>query len=321
MTCLKRPKSCHGLAACALLLLTTGCAGLRPSAAKHSLDSRIEYYEDRVQQCPKLYPAHAALAIAYLNKARETHDAVCVQRARAAAAQSLAIQPSLVGFQAMAAIANFAHQFEESIGWSNRAYETAPDDPSVASALVESLIALDRIEDAKQVCARASAAPDNFHTWIAKARIAVATGEIVAANHAYVRAADMAEQQGADEFAAWALIMASGVLIDTGQPKGARALLDRAEKLDAGSSMLALHRAELAEAEGRTADALRLYTKLADRTGDPAVHARAFAVARKLGNEKEARRHFDAAVQGYQKVLDAGEDYTRDALNQLRSQA
>ncbi len=321
MACQKRRECCHGMAVCALLLLTTGCAGLRPSASKCSLDSRIRYYEDRVKQCPKLYPAHAALAIAYLNKARETHDAVCVQRARAAATRSLAIQPNFSGFQAMAAIANFAHQFEESIKWSNKANEAAPDDTSVASTLVESLIAVGRIEDAKQVCAQASVASDNFHTWVAKARIAVATGEIVAANHAYVCAADMAEQQGADEFAAWALVMASGVLIDSGQPKGARALLDRAEKLDAASSMLKLHRAELAEAEGRTAVALRLFGKLADRTGDPAVHARAFVVARKLGNEEAARRHFDAAVRGFQKVLDAGEDYTRDALNQLRSQA
>ena len=124
-TSIKRRFSHLGLAALLPAFVAAGCVHSRPVSTM-SLDSRINYYQCRVRRFPNLYPAHTALAIAYLDKARRTHDAVWVQRARAAAAESLAIQPNLSGFQAMAAISNFAHRFEEAIEWSNKAAPRRP---------------------------------------------------------------------------------------------------------------------------------------------------------------------------------------------------
>jgi len=286
-----------------------------------SLDTRINHYQSRVRRFPKLYPAHSALASAYLDKAKQTHDPVWVQRAREAAAESLAIQPNFAGFQAMAAICNFAHRFEEAIEWSNKAAQTSPGDTSVAAALVESNIGLGRVQEAEQVCAQTSGSTEDFYRLIAQARVAVAKREVDQASQTYIQAANAAGRQAANDFSAWALIMAAGILIDAGRPAEARPLLDRAENIDSNNYILDLHRAELAEAEGQLSEALRLYGRLADRNGDPAVHARAFQVARILGREAEARRHFTAAEHGYQKALDAGEVYTLGALARLYLEA
>lgn len=309
-----------GMAALLLAFVATGCVHSRPVSTM-SLDSRINHYQSRVRRFPNLYPAHTALAIAYLDKARQTHDAVWVQRARAAAAESLAIQPNLSGFQAMAAISNFSHRFEEAVEWSNKAAQTAPGDTSVMATLVESNIALGRVQEAERFCAQAAGSTDDFYRLVANARVAVAKREVDQASQTYIRAANVAGRQAANDFSAWALVMAAGVLIDAGRPAEARPLLDRAGKIDSSNFMLALHRAELDEAEGQWSEALRLYARLADRNGDPAVHARAFEVARKLGREESARRHFAAAERGYQKVLDAGEVYTLAALARLYLEA
>ncbi len=286
-----------------------------------SLDSRINHYQSRVRRFSNLYPAHTALAVAYLAKARQTHDPVWVQRAREVAAESLAIQPSLAGFQAMAAISNFAHRFEEALEWSNKAAQTAPGDTSVTAALVESSIALGRVQEAERFCAQAAGSSDDFYWLVASARVAVAKREVDQASQTYIRAANVAGRQAANDLSAWALVMAAGVLIDAGRPAEARPLLARAEKIDSNNFVLALHRAELDEAEGQWSKALRLYARLADRIGDPAVHARAFEVARKLGREEAARRHFTAAEREYQRAIDAGEIYTLGALARLYLEA
>lgn len=309
-----------GTAFVPLIACASGCRHLRKPPSV-SPDNRIIYYQDKVRKSPKLYPAHAALAYAYLEKARDTHDPVWLKRARTSATDSVTIQPNLAGFQAMAAICNFAHRFEESIEWSQKAAQAAPGDPAIIAALVESQIALGRVSDAEQLCVGALVPPNDFFLLVAQARIALAKYEIDKAVQKFVQAAADADRREASDFASWALIMGAGILIDAGRPAEARPLLDRAGGFDHGHSMLALHWAELAEAEERLSDAYSQYARLADKNNDPTVHERAFVIAKRLKHDDAARRHFEAAQSGYLKVIEYGEDYTRDALARLRGKA
>ena len=70
-------------------------------------------------------------------------------------------------------------------------------------------------------------------------------------------------------------------------------------------------------AEGQLDKALGVYEGLLGEQEDPAIHRRAFLVARWLGQEDRAHRHFEAAEQGFQRVIDAGEVYTLGGLARL----
>ena len=79
--------------------------------------------------------------------------------------------------------------------------------------------------------------------------------------------------------------------------------------------------AELAVAEGRPAEALATYERLLRRRDDPEVHRRAFLLARELGREAAARRHFEAAEALDRRALDAGEIYSMESLARLYCEA
>jgi len=295
-----------------------GCAHPRPASTAR-VTERIRHYERQVEKYPRHYPAYVSLGYACLDRARQTHDAAWVRKARAYVARSLEIQPSLTGYQAMAAICNFAHRFPEAIVWGEQAAQAAPEDTSVTALLVEAHLALGQIEEATRLCQRTAAGAEDFHGLVAKARLAAAQERPAEAAELFVRAA--AASGEAREFATWALVMAAGVWIDAGRTAEARLLLDDAARLDDADFMLALHRAELAEAEGDWPEALARYERLAAEDGDPTVHARAFIAARRLGNESAGHRHFTAAELAYRKVLAEGEVYTLGSLADLYAEA
>jgi len=82
-----------------------------------------------------------------------------------------------------------------------------------------------------------------------------------------------------------------------------------------------VHRAKLNEREGRLAEALLVYESILGDDPDPAIEARAFVVASRLGREESAARHFAAAEQGLERPLGAGEVYTLGALARLYADA
>lgn len=304
-----------GLAA---TLLGVGCA--RPSPSFREVDARISYYQKRVESEPRLYPAFALLGAAYLDKARCTHDPVWLARSREALARSMEIQPSFDAMKSIAAVCNYAHRFENALNWIDRAAGAMPEDTSLLAMRVEALLALGRATEAQRAVA-ASTSTSDFYVAAAKGQVASVMNQPDDARAAFLVSAEAARSQKANQLQAWALVMAAGTLIDSGRASDAKPLLDSARALDPDSVDLAIHDAEILEAEGQSESALATYAHIANNSNDPVLHAKSFSLARKLGHQREAAAHFKAAESGFQKAIDAGEVYTLEALAMLYLEA
>lgn len=257
------------------------------------------------------------LALAHLDRARGTHAAADLAAARAAAAESLKIQPSFQAYQAMAAICGFAHRFEETLTWCDRAESASPSDTSVLGQRVEALVELGRIDEAEQRLRLFAAVQDDFYVWVSRGRCLVAREQAPAAADAFRNAAKIARARDAAALAAWAGAMAAGCFIDIGDADRAQAILDDAEMCDPSFAIVQLHRAEWLELRGRHAESLTILEKLLARNDDPVLRARACLTAHAAGESAAARRHFERAEAGCRAIMDAGEVFTLGTLAEL----
>jgi predicted Zn-dependent protease len=300
------------------LLVGVGCAG--PSPSVQEIDHRISYYQDRVRSEPRLYPGYALLGAAYLDKARCAHDPVWLARSREVLARSMEIQPNFDAMKTTAAVCNFSHRFEDALRWIDRAAGAMPEDTSLVAMRVEALLALGRVVEA-QNAVTASELADDFYVAAARGQVAIAMGRLDDARVAFFDSAEAARAQKANQLQAWALVMAAGTLIDSGRAANAKRLLASARTLDPDSVDLAIHDAEVLEANGKPESALAKYADLANDSGDPGLHAKSFALAKKLSRRTDAAAHFKAAESGFQKAIDAAEVYTLEAMAMLYLEA
>lgn len=288
------------------------------SQAKESL----AYYEERVARHPNLYPAHTGLAAAYLDLARETADPEPLSRARAALERSLAIQPSYEAMALMASVALFSHRFDEALRWIDRAAAASPADGIDTRLLpgkVEALLGLGAGDEIPALFAARDRLAGDCHALIARAQWLRAEERPDEAVEALQRAASggCREGDGAPALIAWAETAIAGILIDAGHPDPARPHLAAARAADPCRRDLRLHEAELMEAEGADAGALRVYEALLAQVEDPFVRHRAFLVARRLGERERAGGHLSGAESAYQRAIDRGEVYTLEGLARL----
>ena len=304
-----------------------------------SADARIRYYETRLSKNPQLYPLHTRLGWAYLDKARQTHEATWVGKARQAAERSQALQSNFDAMKLMMTVEKYSHRFENAVAWGWRAADASPGgrkqmDPEVLVGLVEAYLGLGQATEAERLLPRSEAGVDRFYVAAAMGRFFAAQGQVDAAVRAFLHARDLAAtelagrsgpgSQGAGAPSTdpqrWALIMAGGVLLDNGRIAEARPHFQAAAR--AGwTPLLGVHEAEVHEAEGRPAQALASYEKVLTRDPDPEVRRHAFRLARAQGDEKRAGAHFVAAERALRAALEAGEIYTLGALAQLYADA
>jgi tetratricopeptide (TPR) repeat protein len=299
------------------MILMGGCAQHRPTPPPSDCDTRIQYYSNKTSEHPRHYPSYALLGAAYLDKARETLDPSWLTKARSAMNRSLEIQPNFEAFKVMTALCNYAHRFEDALQWGKRAAETYPTDTEVTVLLVEAYMGLGKYDEARKLLPPAGQKPADFYTASAMGNWLVSQRRYKEAVDCFSKAAEFARTENVRELVVWAEVSAAGALMDARQLDAARKRLDAAANVDEKDVRLHLHRAELLEAKGKTQEALAMAETLLQRRNDPAVHRKAFVLARKLGQTSQAQLHFDAAEKGFQRAVDAGEIYTLEALARL----
>lgn len=321
-------------AAVRLALLVTSFAmgiGRAPAvpvgpAAEPTAAERVEHYSGRIAKNPGLYPLHTQLALACLDRARETHDPSWLARARAAAATAQAIQDNYDSLLALAAIENYAHRFDEALRWARRAAEASVNgpawpDPVVSAALVEAHLGLGQVQEAGRLVPASPGEIRDYEAAAARGRWLAAADRPDDATSAWGVAAALAAQAGESERSAFAEAMAGGVLLDAGRPAAAKPHIESAARIDATLPAVVLHQAELELAEGNPAGALaRLESHLAGNP-DPAIEALAYEAALRAGDPARAERHYAAAEKGLERAIAAGEVYTLGALARLYATA
>jgi tetratricopeptide (TPR) repeat protein len=290
-------------------------------------EERIRYYAVRLAESPRLYPLLTRLGLAYLDRARETHDPVWLPKAREAVTGALSVQENFESLLAMAAIENFAHRFAEAVRWGERAAAASVNgpavrDPLVAAALVEARIGLGEIDEARRHVPASIGEAEDFDSAAALGLWLDASGRVDEAVSAFALAGDHALRQGVADRAAWAEAAAAGALLAAGRTKEAHSRVEAADRHHPGDPVVVLRRAEIEQAEGRHAEAHALLDALLRRgEKDPAIEMLAHAAARRAGDGEEAERHFAAAEQGLRRAIDAGEIYTLGSLAQLYADA
>lgn len=297
------------------LVLALACASGAP--APPDPETRIRYYSKRVEDDPRLYPAHALLGEAYLARARVTHDPGDVARARAAFERSMAIQPNGESLAGLAALCGFGHRFEEALSWGRQAADANREDPRVRALLVEALLGLGRDEEARALLPDDGAAPADFYTASALGAWMKANGRLDEAARAFQAAARFASRENVKPLVVWARVSEAAVWLDAGDLAKARPLLEAIRRDAPEDRFLREHEAELAQREGRLEEALSLYEGLIRSGGSPEAHRAAASLARRLGRTQEARRHFEAAERFYRRILEAGEIYSLESLARL----
>ena len=310
-------------AAVALLLVacaTPRASGSWPITRSSDADARIQYYAGRIAAHPRVYAAFLGLALAYLDKARETHEPSWVGKARAATQTSMDIMPSLEGYKMQARIAAFRHRFAEALTWGERAAELLSadvPDGAVTARLVEAHMGLGQYDEARTRLPPEGTPPGDFHTAAAMGHWLVSQGRRDEAAAAFATATRFAVAEHAKPLAAWAWVMAAGVSLDAGQFDAARVHLQAAAAIDPTNRELRIHEAELMVAEGRESAAIVRYEALLAEAPDAELHRRMFQLARRRGDTARARRHFEEAERLLTRILEAGEAYALEELARL----
>lgn len=313
-----------------LSLILTACAaapgrGASPyPAIETKAQKEIAWYEAELAKRPSSHPLYAQLGRALLDRARETHDPAVLQRARTSLHRSLELQRNYEALVLLASAANFGHRFAEGKRWAQEAIDisqgvSGPDSVALA-LLVEGHLGLGEYDEARKLLP-ADGKTEDF-------RVAAALGQWFAlrdrpdeALAAFQKAAEIAHREKVPELEAWAQIVSGGVFIDTGRAKLAAPHLAAAAKIAPDDKLLAIHRAEVEEAEGRKLEALRIYEKVLGGRGDAELSRKAWLLARELGLEKETKHHFESAQRACLRAIHAGEIYTLGELAQLWADA
>ncbi len=306
-----------GLALCLAFTLRAASQDQPPPANLPGPTDRVAYYRQQVAAHPKHYPAYARLGRAWLERARTSYDPADLAAARAALRRSLEIQPNYEALRDLAATANYSHRFEEALRWCRQAADAAPEDKGVLAMQVEALLALGRSDEALSAVGRKNDPAVDFYTAAALGHWQRSQGNRAAAAERFQEAARLAKQHHATSQAVWATVSAAGVWLDSGDLVRARPLLDEAALLDPTDTFLKIHRAELAAAETRPAEALRIYEELLNGRADPELHRRAFVLAKQLGRKEAADTHLAAAEKLCRRAIDASEAIGLETLANL----
>jgi len=302
------------------------CAGCfswpRLSEPDPDVETRIRCYEELLAAHPLLYPVHAGLGRAWLDRARETHDPKDLARARAALHRSIELQPNADAFQGLAAVENFAHRFDRALDWGCLAACAMPWDRTVTATIVESHLGLGEVTEAAALVERRAGEPPSFQIEEARGLVQAAQGRAEEAAAAFLRAATLAHAQGLGTAAFRAELRAADLWLDAHRPERAEPLLQAAGRRAPSNQLLWIRAAEWMDTRSEWDVALSCYgLLLCEGGGGPELNARAFRLARLLRDESAARLHFNNVENWARRTLELGEVYPLETLATLYADA
>ena len=121
-------------------------SALRVSA---SVDQQIQALQDRLQANPNDWQSYSQLALAYLQKARETGDPSYYQKVEEALNKTIEQQSDdYLTVSAMGALALARHQFHSALDWGERAKQLDPDRTYAYGVIADAQIELGQYDAA-----------------------------------------------------------------------------------------------------------------------------------------------------------------------------
>ena len=242
-----------------LALLTAPPIALAESTEPSPAEQRIALARTAVKQNPQRYAAHAQLAMALAQRARETADSAYYTQAETALAQSLTLSPgNLEARRVQIWVMLGKHEFAAALKAAQALNQKMPDDVQVYGYLTDANIELGHYAEAEQAAQwMLDLRPGNIPGLTRAAYLRELYGDISGSldlmQQAYQRT-----PPSEHEDRAWLLThMAHLYLLDKQLPH-ADAALDEALREFPGYHYALAQQARVRQAQGRHADALAL---------------------------------------------------------------
>jgi tetratricopeptide (TPR) repeat protein len=271
---------------------SNGVADTEP--AQSATNGIIEFWEARVRSSPGDFTAHNKLALAYIQRARETGDVTDYTRAQAAVDASLASLPE-DNYDALALLASLQvtrHEFALALETARSAMALDPADPFAKAVAGDALLALGDYDAALETYRKLVEASPGLTSFSRLAHIHELRGDAPAAEAAWQNAFNTDDSRR-PENTAWARVEYGHFLFAQGNLAGAATQYQSSLEAFPGYVHALAGRARVAAATGLYDEAVSLYEQVVSRQPVLEYVAALGDVHLVTGREADAERQYE----------------------------
>jgi tetratricopeptide (TPR) repeat protein len=284
-----------------MLLMAAGLC----SPAAIAANATLSFLEQRVAADPLDNVAQARLSLEYINAMRASGDLAYLQRAEQAARASLESVPAARNPGAVIALAAAlyeSHRFKEALQLAKQAVSIDPRNPVAALLIGDAQFELGDYAAAEQTYGKLAGGRAADHVAARMARLAEVHGKTDAAVAMLSQLVDTPD----DSLRLRVRLQLSELQFARGDFKQARLHLEAAQRLQPDSYAVEEHLAELQAAEGRFADAEKLYRKVLARVPRPEFMQALGDLYQLMERPEDARQWRERAKTTYLQSTQAG---------------
>ena len=263
-----------------------------------------------IKQRPDLYNGYNMLAVAYMQKARETGDFNFNARAEAALAQSTKLAPE--NFDALKLQSKLLityHRFGEALPMARRAVEQKPTDYEARGTLVDALVELGHYDEARKAVQAMIDVRPYTASFARASYLRSLYGDTEGAIEA-MRLAVQSANPGNLEELAWCRVHLGDELMNAGKLVDAEREYDHALFIFPNYHLALAAKARARLAAGDTDGAIEFNKRALERVPMPEAAIALGDIYTKLGRTDEARKQFEL-VEFVEKTGASGGTYSR----------
>jgi tetratricopeptide (TPR) repeat protein len=217
-----------------LIVLALGCSkadNFEGQSAASKTDEKIVFYSNKIELDPNTYANHNRLAQSYVEKARESGDAIYYLEAKEVLTESLRISPdNYVGIVYMA-MANMAeHNFSKAREYAKQATYIYPGRSYAYGVLGDSYLELGELDKAEAAYNKMNELKPGLDSWSRISNLNVKRGNPQAAVLAMEKAYEsgLKDVRTSKENLAWTQTMIGIIYLDNGAPDKAEPYFNKA---------------------------------------------------------------------------------------------
>jgi tetratricopeptide (TPR) repeat protein len=263
----------------------------RVAAVESPSDQAIARLQLLAESSPQNIEALAELGFAYLQKARESGDPAFYSKADDVFQKALNLDPAdPSGLLGASAVALARHDFQQALGWAQRAHEAAPGDPDAYGALGDAQVELGQYEDALDAYQHMLNIRPDLNAYVRAAYARELHGDSGGAIETMLQAIEASRPFG--ETAAWVRTQLANLYFNTGDIKEAEAQYAASLETFPGYVHALAGLARVAAANGDYGEAIDLYDRVVTRQPVLEYVAALGDVYHAAGRDAEAQRQY-----------------------------
>ncbi len=279
-----------------------------PGAKASKPDAELAFWSARIERDPADFLSPTRLGNLCLRKARETGDFALYRQAEAAASKALERNPD--HFPAMITLASAyraQHRFKDALPLAEAVVKAKPDSVDGYGELGDALLEMGEIKRAEAAYRKLLALKPGVAAYSRLANLTHLKGDVPGAIRYLGKAAADGKAIGVDPGAiAWCYTNMGEMNWSTGKWTEAERYYQQALKITPNGYLPLEHLAELRAAQGRHAEALKIYDRVIAVNPAPEFFEAKAGVLSTLGRMQQAKTLADRALAGYLEEVEAG---------------